>query len=46
MSKMKIEFTKPNIKTGEIPDGTIVHVYFRIKTAKFDWAIYRPLEQS
>ena len=29
-----------SIHFGEIPDGEIVTVHFRIKTSKFDWAIY------
>ena len=29
-----------SIHFGEIPDGEIVTVHFRIKTKSFDWAIY------
>ena len=38
---MKIDWTLKNLKFGEIPDGVIVKVWFRIaKSQSFDWAIY------
>gem|GEM_PF-6711316 len=37
---MKITTDLKNIRWGEIPDGTIVKVWFWLKTNKINWAIY------
>lgn len=37
---MKINWILSRPYFGEIPDGEIVKVWFRLKTKKVDWAIY------
>lgn len=43
---MKINIKFPKLKVGEIPDGTIVKIWFRFAiSGRFDWAIYEVLEE-
>lgn len=44
---MKITQPYKNIRFGEIPDGTIVRIWFRIaKSQKFDWAIFSEYKED